>query len=472
MALLSISEGLAYVTINGINYNLDWSAKTATVTQCWLLTGDITIPNTVVSGTTSFNVTAIESDAFELSEITSVTIEGVPTIGERAFYWCSQLSSVTLSEGIKSIGDYAFKGCSQLTSLHIPKSVTSIGKGITAECNKLVSITVAEHNGTYKAPDNCNAIIAEGYEKIIAGCDATVIPANFGFIADDYSLGTIGEEAFYGCTFSSINLPKGVVKIEDNAFVACNSLTDVYCESETPFQMGSTTNRPFNFKEGNITLHVPASAIGAYKATSFFNFFKAIVDLDTEVVSVGSTGMATYCSTHDIDFTEVSGLKAYIVSAFQPSSGKVILTRINDVPANTGLVLIGEEGTYQLPVRTSETVVSNMLVGVTRATTLNKEDGDYTNYILATKNDELGFYAVTDGSTLAAGKAYLPLPTAKLPASSRISFSFNDSDDVTTAINDIDKQTTSKAVYNLNGQLLRMPRKGLNIMDGKKVFKR
>ena len=60
LTLLSISKGLAYVTINGINYNLDWSAKTATVTQCWLLTGDITIPNTIVSGTTSFNVTVIE----------------------------------------------------------------------------------------------------------------------------------------------------------------------------------------------------------------------------------------------------------------------------------------------------------------------------------------------------------------------------------------------------------------------------
>ncbi|GHV63027.1 hypothetical protein FACS1894195_5240 [Bacteroidia bacterium] len=63
--------------------------------------------------------------------ITTVIIEnGVTSIGEYAFYYCSSLTAVTIPNSVTSIGEYAFYYCSSLTAVTIPNSVTSIGGGL------------------------------------------------------------------------------------------------------------------------------------------------------------------------------------------------------------------------------------------------------------------------------------------------------------------------------------------------------
>ena len=58
---------------------------------------------------------------------TSVIPNGVTSIGENAFWYCTGLTSITIPSGVKSIGYAAFTGCTDLKTVVIPDSVTQIG---------------------------------------------------------------------------------------------------------------------------------------------------------------------------------------------------------------------------------------------------------------------------------------------------------------------------------------------------------
>ena len=63
----------------------------------------------------------------------------VTTIGERAFSYCSNLTSVVIGDSVTTIGDCAFFSCENLTSVVIGDSVTTIGEGAFYDCTNLAS---------------------------------------------------------------------------------------------------------------------------------------------------------------------------------------------------------------------------------------------------------------------------------------------------------------------------------------------
>jgi len=64
------------------------------------------------------------------------------SIGEKAFYSCVNLTSITIADSVTSIGKYAFYQCTGLTSVTIPDSVTSIGASAFNACFYLTSVTI------------------------------------------------------------------------------------------------------------------------------------------------------------------------------------------------------------------------------------------------------------------------------------------------------------------------------------------
>lgn len=112
-------------------------------------------------------------------------------------------------------------------------------------------------------------------------------------------------------------------------------------------------------------------------------------------------------------------------------------------------------------------VYSNLLKGVTAATTIYPTDGDYTNFILANGSHGIGFYTLSEAGELAEGKAYLQLPTASVAGVKAFSFTFDDGE--ATGISDVKNVPSIEGIYNLQGQRISQPRKGLNIINGKTV---
>ncbi len=433
---------------------------------------DLVIPNSVasiknytfyyLSGLTSVtipnSVTSIGLDAFAFSGLTSVTIpSSVTSIGVDAFAFCYGLTSVNIPNSVTSIGGYAFSNCYGLTSVNIPNSVTNIGDYVFCKCSSLRSITI---------PNSVTSIGDYAFDGC-SGLTSITIPN---------SVASIGDYAFSGCSsLTSIIIPNSVTSIGDYAFSNDPQLTDFYCYTK---RIPYTVSTAFDGSHVNYaTLHVPESAIETYKAMAPWNGFQKIVSieggdqlLETVKVEVGSQGVVTFSPVSDVDFTSVSGVKAYIGSGFNRKTGVLTMTRVYDVPAGEGLLLKGASGTYQIPYKQSYSIYSNLLNGVSSETNLSATTGDYVNYVLGSGSSGTGFYRVpVAGTTLSAGHAYLQIPAETAAGSRALTISFNDENEA-TAISDVERQDCESAVYDLQGRRVEQPRSGLYIRNGKKVI--
>ncbi len=179
---------------------------------------------------------------------------------------------------------------------------------------------------------------------------------------------------------------------------------------------------------------------------------------------------ATFSCSQALDFTNVSGLKAYIASGYD--NGMVLLTRVDKVPANTGLLLVGSEGaTYKVPYAEVSSYYVNLLKPVLTAQVVPTTTGEYTNYLYGEKDGVKGFYKSSGVGEVSAQKAYLQLPTGAVGA--RVGMQFDDED--ITGIGKVSAVMEHNAVYDLRGNKVasefnaKRLSKGIYIVNGKKV---
>ncbi|MCR5360812.1 MAG: leucine-rich repeat domain-containing protein [Bacteroidales bacterium] len=112
----------------------------------------------------------IYSDA-EMTQLTAyigsggdvVVPSSVTSIGSRAFYGCTGLTSIQIPSCVTSIGNSAFSSCTGLTSIEIPSSVTSIGQEAFYGCTGLTSVTALNPTpvsiASYVFPNRANATL-------------------------------------------------------------------------------------------------------------------------------------------------------------------------------------------------------------------------------------------------------------------------------------------------------------------------
>lgn len=162
----------------------------------------------------------LDNGVFEGCEnLKLITIpESVKMIGDEAFRECANLTSIIIPYSVESIGDEAFSGCDCIEELFIPKSVKHIGYSIFGGCEGNQRIMIEKGNPIYDSRENCNAIIETKSNKLISGCNNTIIPD---------TIQIIGKKAFDCCGFKTIVIPRSITIIEDEAFAYCFDLTTI-----------------------------------------------------------------------------------------------------------------------------------------------------------------------------------------------------------------------------------------------------
>ena len=190
--------------------------------------------------------------------------DSVTTIGDYAFYYCSNLTTVTISENsqLTTIGKSAFSSCTSLTSIFIPDSVTKIGSYAFSYCSNLTIYCEASSKpsgwDSYWNYSNRPVVwnsylgvhdILNGLEYavcidnegnpyiVITGYSGSntdvVIPKYIEVNGEQIVVKGISNNAFEDNTkITSIYIPISVTSIGIFAFYNCSNLT-IYCEASS-----------------------------------------------------------------------------------------------------------------------------------------------------------------------------------------------------------------------------------------------
>ena len=187
----------------------------------------------------------------------------------------------------------------------------------------------------------------------------------------------------------------------------------------------------------------------------------AWADSEGETVSAAITsecGYATFCSNKNLDFSGVKGLTAYIVTSTEFVAH---LKKVTKVPAGTGVILEGDKTSYEIPViDTADPIEGNLLIAA--IVDHWAEEGDY---VLAYKSDVRAFFPAEPDLEIPAGKAYLHFNS---DARAFLLFA-SETNGISTSLMNNEQRINDNAVYNLRGQRVSQPTKGLYIINGKKV---
>ena len=315
--------------------------------------------------------------------------------------------------------------CEQLKAISLPTSVTSIGKQALAY--------------THLEAINIPSSITKLSESVFAH---NIYLASVNI---PNSVMSIGENAFYNCqALSSIVLPSSIKDIGAQAFHNCDGLTKITSFIEEPFSaipVSESLGFPlevFGKKAYNATPYVPVGTKAKYEATDGWKEFKNIVEMTPYDVLDDNTAAAHFLQPDEEGKVEIPATvdidgKTYTVTEIAADAFKDN-KELTEVTIPGTVTTIGDgafagcenlRGIYVFAPEPISLTAAEARTMVTRAAE--------------------GVPSQLEGINFDACTLYVPVGS---------------------------EQKVNEAVYNLSGQRLATPKKGLNIIGGRKVVVR
>jgi hypothetical protein len=456
-----------------IYYSCNEETKTASVTSGPAkYTDDCVIPKTIRYNGDVYKVREITKYAFMGSKtLKSVTMsDNITEMGKYAFADCVSMTDVTFSKYLTEIDDYTFSGCSSLGSVTIPDRVKTIGEGAFADCKNLQSV---------------------------------YLPRN---------LTTLSCWAFSGCSaLKTIRINGTTGVFAENAFDGCVSLEHIYLSTAIVPEADEDAFANANY---NATLHVPTEAVDAYKTTAPWCYFKHIVALneqdDSPYLMTIQYTFNKETMTATVSKVVTQNTDKAVIPATTEFEGETYRVTAIDMKAffdNQNLVFIElPEGITEIGIQAflecsslTSFIVPNSVKEIKQSAFANcramtkcvfgsgvsnietrvfDNDYDITDiYCLAEKvpstNREAFFEYLYPRATLHVPAQSLEEYKTTAPwsnFSNIVAIAEGETDGISEIVNG--KGANSKLIYNLAGQRINGLQKGLNIVDGKKVWVR
>ena len=295
-----------------------------------------------------------------------------------------------------------------------------------------------------------------------------------------------------------IYLPEGIsIQEKEDGYLVCdvnNEMrnSDHYCSSSKltdveghyRFVVSSPKNNKFKQVSGNvlnITLVASDQVSTGEQVIKLMNQKLTDVSLEGHRINnkecpcevqintkVSSLEFASFSWPRALDFTD-TGVKAYI--AKDSKNGSVKLEEVKKVPANTGVILNGNQGTcHPQTTDVTDDVSGNLLTGTAKGA--YKIDADNVYVLSNLDNGQPGLYRANVGVTVKQYKAYMVLSGSQ---DAKDAYSFDFTTDGIEAI-DFSQVATdnsdASAIYSINGQRVRITSKGIYVSGGKKYVVR
>lgn len=172
------------------------------------------------------------------------------------------IQSIIIDDGIREIGTFAFSGNNRFNYISLPGTVELIGNS-AFQSSGLISIDGA--NGVREIGDAAflNCVNIENF----------VMPN---------SVEKIGNSAFADCrALTQLELSANLISIGEYAFVFCDKLQSIKCNSVVPPVLG---NNAFQWVHSDIPVFVPSGTAETYRSDVGWSYFTNIIDANSIIL--------------------------------------------------------------------------------------------------------------------------------------------------------------------------------------------